>query len=505
VQNLYKPYFLAGKFNYVIGNPPWFTFNSIKNEEYQNILVELAIKYDVKPVKAANMPQMEIAAIFLAYCANYFLKANGKLAFVLPRSFFSADHHDNTRSGKVKGFKITSVWDLDHVNPIFRVPSGVLIIEEKENKRNITSAGIKGIVFSGELNSFNSNLRESKDKLNEETKTWYYVKQGNSSALSTRKYKNQQKENPYRELFKNGATIYPRPFYFVELNQEQTHDWKDRVINIKTADHIKPDAKEPWKGIELKNRIESNFLFRVALAKSILPFSLYKPSLVVLPLTIDENDSSDKKLTLNDSEELRSLGFLNASKWFRDAENIWKIHKTERNKKITLEDYLNWQSKLTKQNINIPYIVIYNTTGKDANAVVIDRCKLDLEFIVDYKAFVFYSSNINEAYYLSAILNSSIPNELMKDFQSKGLFGARDVSKKILDIYFPRFEVANEVHQKLAELSESAHKKAAKYLEDNPPQKELTATRLGKLRLDIKKHLAEEMKEIDRLVKKVVL
>ena len=38
VQNLYKPYFLSGKFDYVIGNPPWFTYNSIKNEDYQNIL-----------------------------------------------------------------------------------------------------------------------------------------------------------------------------------------------------------------------------------------------------------------------------------------------------------------------------------------------------------------------------------------------------------------------------------------------------------------------------------
>ena len=32
----------------------------------------------------------------------YFLKEKGKLAFVLPRSFFNADHHDNTRSGKTK-------------------------------------------------------------------------------------------------------------------------------------------------------------------------------------------------------------------------------------------------------------------------------------------------------------------------------------------------------------------------------------------------------------------
>jgi hypothetical protein len=92
----------------------------------------------------------------------------------------------------------------------------------------------------------------------------------------------------------------------------------------------------------------------------------------------------------------------------------------------------------------------------------------------------------------------------MKDFQSKGLFGPRDVHKKILDIYFPRFDETNEVHINLAELSEAAHKKVAKYLRDNPPQRELTAARLGKLRLDIKKHLAEEMKEIDKLVKKVI-
>jgi hypothetical protein len=34
--------------------------------------------------------------------------------------------------------------------------------------------------------------------------------------------------------------------------------------------------------------------------------------------------------------------------------------------------------------------------------------------------------------------------------------------------------------------------------------KEPTPTRLDKLRLDIKKHLSAEMKEIDKLVKKVV-
>jgi len=46
--------------------------------------------------------------------------------------------------------------------------------------------------------------------------------------------------------------------------------------------------------------------------------------------------------------------------------------------------------------------------------------------------------------------------------------------------------------------------KASKYLEENPPTKELTAIHLGRLCLAIKKHLSEEMKEINKPVKKVV-
>ncbi|HSK74017.1 MAG TPA: N-6 DNA methylase, partial [Pyrinomonadaceae bacterium] len=30
VQNLYKPYFLADRFDYIVGNPPWFTYSSIR-------------------------------------------------------------------------------------------------------------------------------------------------------------------------------------------------------------------------------------------------------------------------------------------------------------------------------------------------------------------------------------------------------------------------------------------------------------------------------------------
>lgn len=500
VQNLYKPYFLKEKFDYIVGNPPWFTYSSIKNEEYQNTLDKLAIKFEVKPSRVANYPHLEIAAIFLSYSTSYFLKEGGQLAFVLPRSFFSADHHDNTRVGKSKGFRLTSAWDLNNVQPLFRVPSCVLFAEKAYLKRETAKKGISGINFKGNLPSHNVNWDSASNRLSETDTIYYYIKQGKSSAFSEQKKKAQTKVNPYKNLFKQGATIVPRTFYFVELTQPIPPDFEDRIIQIKTSDAVQPDAKAPWKGLNFSGSIESKFLYRTALSKSILPFVLYKPDLVVLP--IEKN--GDNKIIVRNHEEIMRGGNLNASKWFSNTENIWSIHRTEKNQNISSVDYVNWQNKLTEQNLNSQYLVLYNSSAKDANATVVNRKDIDLDFIAESKTYIFHTENKNEADYLVCILNSDTPNKLMKDFQTKGLFGARDVHKKILDIYYPKFDETNEIHLKLAKLGEQASEKAKEYLEANPPQQELSAIHLGKLRVAIKKHLSKEMAEIDKIVKKLI-
>lgn len=511
LQNIYKPYFLQGKFDYVIGNPPWFTYSSIKNEEYQDILNKLAASYQVKPIQKANFPHLEIAAIFLAHCSSYFLKEQGKIAFVVPRSFFSADHHDNTRSGKTKGFDLQEIWDLDLVKPLFRVPSGVLFAEKEKGKKTEIS-DLEGKIFSGRLPFQNCKLEIAKESLIEKNAKWFLVKQGKSSAFSNLKSKKQTRINPYKRLFRQGATIVPRAFYFVELDQQMPPDFQDRIINVRTPESIQNQAKKPWKGHHFKGMIESRFLFRTAISNSILPFALFNPDLVVLPLIISFDEQNEKKvIQLLSPPELRQEGYLHASKWFQDKENIWKILSTEKNRKITSEKYLDWQNKLTSQNLNARYLVLYNASAKDANAVFIDRHKTEneklfdeLEFIVESKTYVFYTNDDKEAYYLAAILNSSIPNLMIKDFQTKGLYGPRDIHKKILDVFFPEFDKNNSHHRQLVTQSKNAHKKAKRFLEENPPGKELTATHLGRLRMKLKKHLETEMKQIDKLVKQII-
>lgn len=504
VQNLYKPYFLSHTFDYVIGNPPWFTFSSVKNEEYQNQLNQLAESQNVKPTRVANFPHLEIAAIFMSYCSSYFLKANGKIAFVVPRSFFSADHHDNTRKGTAKGFRLVEIWDMEGVSPLFRIPSAVLFGQRTDATKALPAVGLPGKSFSGNLPAHNCNLKTASLKLIEKHNRWFCIQRGQSSAFSMHKSKPQHKVNPYKTLFKQGATIVPRAFYFIQLDQEPPNDWADRILNIKTSAEIDTDAKAPWKGLRFKGRMESNFIFRTALSKSILPFALHRPDLVVLPITVERTESGKKEIRLFSADELLHEGYRDAAKWFRNVESIWKIHRTELNRKISSESYLNWHNKLTGQILNSKHIVLYNASAKDANATVVVRSELDLEFVVESVAYVFYTDCLDEAFYLTAILNSQTPNRLMKDFQAKGLFGPRHVHKKILDIYFPSFDERNPVHSELAALSKTAHERAAAFLKSLAEEKKIDDISLGKLRIDLKAHLHSELSAIDRLVNQFI-
>jgi type I restriction-modification system DNA methylase subunit len=505
VQNLYKPYFLSHKFNYVVGNPPWFTYSSIRNEDYQDILEKLAKALEVKPTRKANFPHLEIAAIFLAYCSDYFLNAGGKIAFVLPRSFFSADHHDNTRSGKAKGFSLTSAWDLGDVAPLFRVPGCVLFANKSKTHTPLPISGLNGKSFSGKIPAHNCNWEIAAPKLSDKDVTWFYIKQGKSSALSKSMSATKNKPNPYQKNFKQGATIVPRAFYFIDINQEMPPDFKHRIINIRTSKTAQADAKKPWTNIDLKGRIESRFIFRTALSRNILPFALFNPTLVALPITIEQNTDGGGWINLHSSEELRSQGYLHAASWFGQAEELWETNKTDKSKNMTNLDRLNFQHGLVEQNLGADYLVLYNSSAKDANATVVKRADFDLEFIVESVSYFFATYNLAEAFYLTALFNSNLPNKMMKDFQARGLFGARHVHKKILDVYFPRFNKGDQDHLNLAQFSETAHQKASEFLRVNPPEGKLTPLRLGRWRKSIKKHVESELMTIDSLVEKLLL
>src|SRR3990167_2831789 len=85
---------------------------------------------------------------------DLYLKNNGTIAFVLPRSLFSADQHDRLRRGD---FKIgedaklhwREIWDCENVTPLFNVPSCVLIADKGKTAKIEYPAS--GQILSGKL------------------------------------------------------------------------------------------------------------------------------------------------------------------------------------------------------------------------------------------------------------------------------------------------------------------------------------------------------------------
>ena len=112
-----------------------------------------------------------------------------------------------------------------------------------------------------------------------------------------------------------------------------------------------------------------------------------------------------------------------------------------------------------------------------------DRLNHDLPFIAESKEYVCFVDNIEEAYYISSFLNSSFANLIIKDFQTRGLFGARDVHTKILDVPLSRYDENNKNHLRVAKLGLACQNSVQKYISSNEIDKK--DYNVGKLRLQM--------------------
>ena len=307
LQNLYQPVFMHRMFDVVVANPPWLTYADITSGEYQEDVRALAAHYGLMPRSKANNPHIDLSAVFLSHCGKYLAKDGAQLAFVLPRAFLSADQHQNARSGEALGFKLTEVWDLKGVSPLFNVPSCVLMATashsvsiEAQMQRALPRNGLVGRSLLGKLPRPHMHWSDAQAFIKEENTRWYYQELGNAgskkkrSALVQNKLTGGSGGNAYAPRFKQGATIVPRAFYFVQpqgASFESMNDISSRVINLRTHPLAVESAKRPWNDITLNGSIQGKYLFRTALARNVLPFALVNPALVALPLVQEDEVS----------------------------------------------------------------------------------------------------------------------------------------------------------------------------------------------------------------------
>lgn len=494
-RNSYRPAMLRRKFDFIIGNPPWLSYRYIKDPEYQDEIKRRAVEdYAIAPKEQRLMTQMELATVFVCHSMGWFGAEGSKLGFVMPRSILSADQHENLRLRKYTwkaGFRISAYWDLLEVRPIFNVPSCVLFTQKSDDKGSYEDI-VPAMEWTGTLPDRDLPWAEAKGHLSVENKKARVIFLAKRSALTPVPGNiHPSQSGYYRSQFENGATIYPRSFFFVKVKDLEGKPDPDTEYWIETDPEQAEDAKPPYKDVNMKGSVEGRFLYASVVAKHILPFSVLTPATVVLPVF-----SAEDKFTMTNAEELKEKGYRKCAAWMKRVERIWKEKRGKKSENENIYGWLNWQNKLTDQHLSNENLVVYAASGTNAVAARFDRVDVDTPLIVDHKLYWATFKTKTECDYITSLLNSATANELIKPFQSMGLLGERDIHMKILDLRFPKYDAANAKHKRIAELGAEARKKA-KTLCASPD----LPRSLGRQRTWMREQLSEILDQIDAIAK----
>jgi len=496
LKNKHKPIdFTYKKFDFVVGNPPWVVYNSIENVQYQSFLKEL-IKDEYNLTRSAQLiTNMELATLFLLRCSELYLKDEGTIAFVMPRSVFMADQHSNFRENTFKrvNLKFSKIFDLEDVFPLFKTLSCTIFAKKGEN----TEYPVEALLFRGNLETKNETYERAKKSLEFSKKKLSKSKIGKRSFLS---YKSiiLEGESWYYKKFYRGAEILPQNFWFVETVKEK-FGFDHAKPYVRTSPGIMTYAKDPWKKYTFEKKIERDFIYEGIISSKIFPFS-YVTIQVVLPII---PQSTGFRILKRDNIAGR---YPLLSDWLEEAEKIWKQERGKKNR-YDIYQWINYANKLTRQKPSSKYKIMYNETGKNIVSVVIDP-KKHCNRIVVAKGVIYYETNDkNEANFLCSFLNSPTINEIIKPMQAKGLFKERGIEKKVLELPIPKFDTHNKTHRDLADSGESASMKAQIKLEEILEEYKdviLKPQHVGVIRRTIREYLEKELEEIDKIAQDIL-
>jgi len=462
LNNIYAPIsLLQAKSTLVIGNPPWIVMRTIENKSYQNFLKEEVLAYGLlKPKQSDLYTQIEMATFFYCRCADLYLKKNGLLAFLMPISVIgAATHHREFQTFKKPRMKLLHILNFENIPDIFSLPVCVLYARNNQNTRYPVTA----VRYNGNIRKFRRN--EKLDVIKGE--------------LATEEYKYSPPTEPeksehsyYYDKVKAGGSIYPRPFWFVEFNIKQNLSFDLESPPLISSRKVQDVGKKEWKDVTRSGNVEGEYIFVTLLGKDIIPFGFVAFRPVVLPIQVEQT-----RLNVLDSDALRNNGKPLIADWVEGNQRIWEVRRTDKSEKTfpRVIDRLNRYNVVTDQDPSKQYVVLYNARGANAMAYVLDRktippirvgelAKLEnRQFVVDITTYYYATNDLNEAHYISAVLNSSIINKKVKPFQPRGKYGKRDIGIRPFMLSIHEFDKKNEDHLQLARISKECHEFITKH------------------------------------------
>jgi len=456
LKNIYKPAILD-KFDIIIGNPPWIVYSTL-GKDRQNVLKKYLQDYQLLlPNQQKLFTSSEIATLFFVRCVDLYLKQNGKIGFVMPRSVFNGDQHHKFRIGAYNTkvpIEYNKIYDMgkkiSEVKPLFSIPSCVLFGTHILHKQ--TSCEIPVVKFSAKLPTKNLSMNGIKKisggkfYLNTDKSKCYVFRINNRSAFVNPKQHEELKKlrsgvSAYKQKFFQGASIVPRFMWQVEeppANEQIGRGTQSTPFRQSSTDARK-HAKKPWDNKIVSGQIESKYIFSTICGQGIIPFAYKNITELVLPIVFTDNSTN---YTILDSASLAKRGDIYMKAWMKKCEGLWLKHRGK--SKSSLSDYINFNNKLSKQHPNKKNILLYNGSGSYVSACLVDLTRLPHRFVADTTTYYFYPRTINEGMYLCAVLNSRYLLKLLNAIKSE-----RHIHTKLFEFPIPEYESTSDEHNAL--------------------------------------------------------
>jgi hypothetical protein len=297
---------------------------------------------------------------------------------------------------------------------------------------------------------------------------------------------------------KEGATIVPRSVWFVQP-VASAYGTNQAKPALETHPEAVKTAKKPWQNIYLKGEVETQYLYATILGRQLLPFGYTDMSLVVLPI-----EDKPAGLIMVNKEMALGKGHSGLHNWLSKVEELWDKNKKSGNKS-TVYQWLDYVGKLSSQHPTGYHTVLFARVGTLLWSCVIkpgEKFEKHLHlpvqgFVADYASNFYQTKEPSEAFYLSGFYNSAYVDKAIKPYQSRGAWGERNISRTPFEVVpIPKYDPADQRHQKLAEISKKCHQKVSML--------KLEGKNIGNLRGKVRKALANELAEIDSLVKSIL-
>lgn len=226
IRNQARPaYFRRNPVDVIVGNPPWLSYRFMDDD------MQRAFKTWCRGMNlwsgGAVATQQDLSAFFLVRSVEAYLRADGKVAMVMPFAVLSRRQFAGFRSGdyEVAQLRFERPWSLKHVKPLFPVPASVVFGAKvggtsaawDQPARLIPEVALE---FSARLPCRELPLKDAADHLSSRETRIVQINSGEFASL-------------YSDGAHQGATIVPRVFF--SWNVSPPVRWARLVIRSEYA------------------------------------------------------------------------------------------------------------------------------------------------------------------------------------------------------------------------------------------------------------------------------